>query len=70
MSKTISHKLTDGPIFKPSFVPWKWIAFEDDNGKNCFESHTFVQIVTVARNHISTERNIAYAEILQNGTWD
>lgn len=68
--KTISHALPEGPIFKPSFVPWKWLVFVDDKGKNCFETHTFKQIVSVARDNIPVERNIAFAEIIQKGTWD
>jgi hypothetical protein len=66
----MNQRLVGGPIFGPRFVVWKWLNFTDDNGKNCFESHTRKQVVSTVTEHRTIEQNIAYAELIQGGSYD
>jgi hypothetical protein len=66
----MNQRLVTGPIFKPQFIPWKWIAFNDEQGKDCFETHTQGQIIAAVVEHVTVDRHVAYAEIMQQGTWD
>lgn len=61
-------QLPEGPITDPRFVLVNWLSFVDDTGRNCFETHTLMQIFWIAIRHRSDLENMQYASILQKGT--
>lgn len=69
MSKN-PFQLPSGRILGPSFFLISWLSFQDNNtGKNCFATHTFMQIVYICANNRSTQQNIEYAAMLQKDDW-
>lgn len=63
-------RLPKGPIFGARFVPWSWMAMQGKDGKNIFETLTYNQVVEVMVDKAPTQRNIDYAELIQDGNWD
>jgi len=65
----MNYKLAEGPIFKQQFIIWKWLAF-NNQGQNCFATHTRKQVIGVAVSSGLANRHIEYAKIIQKETWD
>jgi hypothetical protein len=70
MSANTARLPMDGRLLGPRFVQWKYLAYTDKEGKNCFQVHDHQQVVDSAVNHCPVQRNIEYASLIQKGTWD
>lgn len=63
------HKLPNGPIFGPRFVPWSWMAMEKE-GKDVFQIHTYNEVVDLMVKYCPLQRNVDFAAIMQDNYWD
>ena len=55
---------------KTKFNLWRWLAFTDEYGNNCFQTYSQKEIIgEVIRSSVAS-RNVRYAEIFQEKTWD